>query len=98
MNHNAGIVPFHYGDLISITDGPMFWFQDKGTGAIRGVKMISTGDSFKLSLGDNEIHIKRAGAEAGASRPGIRTPIPGSIPPISAGTPNPAAAAPSKPS
>jgi hypothetical protein len=93
VNHSAGIVPFNYGDLITITEGPTFWFQDKNTGLIRGVKLVPSGETWKLGIGDNEIHIKRAGADATSGRPGARTPIPGSIPPISA---NAAAAPPSK--
>jgi len=79
VNHHAGTVPFIYGDLIHITEGPIFWFQDKGTGTIRGVRLVAVGDTHKLQLGENEIIIGRAGAGQ-TPRPGARTPIPGSIP------------------
>ncbi|MBI2930323.1 MAG: hypothetical protein HYY16_01615 [Planctomycetes bacterium] len=64
MNHNAGAVPFQYGDLLAITDGPTFWFQDK-SGVIRGVKLQRVDGSYKLSVGEDEIIVKRAGADTG---------------------------------
>ena len=70
MSINAGILPYSYGDLISIShDGPrtLLWFLSKD-GSIRGVPLdLSDPKAPKLG-GENEILVKRGGVNDSTAR------------------------------
>lgn len=72
MSINAGIVPYSYGDLVSIShEGPKsrFWFLAKD-GSLRGVVLDLTNPAApKLELGgDAEIMLKRGGVNDSTAR------------------------------
>jgi hypothetical protein len=69
MSLNAGVVPFSYGDLVSITnDGAktLLWFLARD-GILRGVPLEVHGNEPKLDF-DREVVIKRGGVTDSSAR------------------------------
>ena len=76
MSINAGVVPYSYGDLISIShEGPktLLWFLGKD-GSIRGVPLDLTNPSSPKLGGENEIIVKRGGVNDSTARASLGTP------------------------
>ncbi len=75
MSINAGVVPYSYGDLVSIShEGPtksLLWFLSKD-GSIRAVPLDVTNPAAPRLGGEGEILVKRGGVNDSTARANIK--------------------------